>query len=106
MIAGYAPDVVALQEVDVGRPRSGKVDQPHVIAEELEMHYHFADALQVEEERYGNAVLTRFPMTLVRAAELPTLPGGPPRERRGALWVVVRVAGREIQIGVRYLFGR
>ena len=37
VIAAEEPDIVALQEVDVGRARTGGVDQAHRIAERLGM---------------------------------------------------------------------
>src|SRR5262249_42075187 len=41
VIARFDPDIIALQELDVGRPRSGKVNQAQVIARKLEMKFHF-----------------------------------------------------------------
>jgi endonuclease/exonuclease/phosphatase family metal-dependent hydrolase len=46
---------------------------------------------------YGDAVLSRWPMRLVRAAALPTAAGRTDLEPRGALWVAVDIDGREIQ---------
>ncbi|MGA2193495.1 MAG: endonuclease/exonuclease/phosphatase family protein [Nitrospirota bacterium] len=37
VVAQYSPDVVALQELDTGRRRSGLVNQPEVIAGHLNM---------------------------------------------------------------------
>ncbi|MEW5966155.1 MAG: endonuclease/exonuclease/phosphatase family protein [Pseudomonadota bacterium] len=95
VIARAAPDIVALQELDAGRPRTGEVDQAHRIAHCLEMDFHFHPALHVEEERYGDAILSHLPMRLVRAGALPGLPG---LEPRGALWVAVECEGREVQV--------
>jgi endonuclease/exonuclease/phosphatase family metal-dependent hydrolase len=41
VIAAFEPDIVALQELDVGRARSGGVDQAHEIARGLDMACHF-----------------------------------------------------------------
>ena len=95
MIARHQPDVVALQELDVTRARTGGVDQAHAIASHLEMAFHFHPVIHVEEERYGDAILSRLPMRLVKAGPLP---GAPRREPRGALWVAVEVGGSEIQV--------
>ena len=65
MIAQSRPDIVALQELDVGRMRTGGVDQAHAIAERLGMSFHFNCALKVEEEQYGDAILTARPSKLV-----------------------------------------
>jgi endonuclease/exonuclease/phosphatase family metal-dependent hydrolase len=98
VIALYEPDIVALQELDVGRLRTGEIDQAHVIAHELEMDYHFHPAFRLEEEKYGDAVLTHHSMRLVQAQGLPSLPNRPDLEPRGALWVAVIVNGCEIQL--------
>ena len=97
-IAQSRPDVVALQELDVGRARSGRIDQAHEIATRLGMRVHFHSAFQVEEERYGDAILTPLPHRLVRTGPLPTL-ARTRLERRGALWIAVEVApGVELQV--------
>jgi endonuclease/exonuclease/phosphatase family metal-dependent hydrolase len=96
VIAELEPDVVALQELDVGHARTRYGDQPALIAELLKMEYHFHPAIQVAEERYGDAVLSRHPLTLVRAGPLPTLPRSPWLERRGALWVSVTCRGHTV----------
>ncbi len=91
-------DVVALQELDVSRPRSGGMDQAHELARRLQMEHHFHPAWEVGGESYGNAVLSRFPLRVVRAATLPGA-GRFGREQRGALWVAVDLGeGRELQI--------
>lgn len=98
VIAQSAPDVVALQELDVGRVRSGSVDQAHLIAQHLEMDFHFHPALHVEGERYGDAILTHLPMRVIKAAALPRPAGAEHLEPRGALWVAVDVDGRSVNI--------
>ncbi|MCB4823941.1 endonuclease/exonuclease/phosphatase family protein [Roseicella aerolata] len=93
VIARHAPDIVALQELDVGRARTGHVDQAHAIAHHLAMAFHFHPAITVEEERYGDAILTALPVRLVKAGPLPGLPHRPRLEARGALWVAVDLGG-------------
>lgn len=98
VIARYRPDVVALQEVDVGRLRTGHADQADLIARFLEMEYHFHPAMRVEEEAYGDCILSRIPMRLVKAASLPMPPARHFIEPRGALWVALEVAGRTVHL--------
>lgn len=98
VIAQTKPDIIALQELDVGRPRTGGKDQAHLIAQELAMEFHFHAALQVEEEQYGNAILSRFPLRLIRAGLLATSKELGNCEPRGAIWVAVDRGGEEIQI--------
>jgi hypothetical protein len=98
VIARARPDVVALQELDVGRARSHGMDQAQLIAQCLAMEFQFHPALHLEEERYGDAILTHLPHRLVKAGPLPGLAGKPHREPRGALWVAVDLHGKEVQI--------
>jgi endonuclease/exonuclease/phosphatase family metal-dependent hydrolase len=95
VIAACQPDMVALQELDVGRLRTGGIDQAHAIAHPLGMRVHFHPALQVEEELYGDAILTALPMRLMKAGPLPGSVGFEPR---GALWAAIDANGTEIQI--------
>ncbi|WP_226661221.1 endonuclease/exonuclease/phosphatase family protein [Microbulbifer aggregans] len=102
VIARYAPDVVALQEVDVRRERTGGVDQAHQIAQLLAMDCHFQPAMHLEDELYGDCILTELPLRLVKKDILP----GPAEdsrhfgnaEPRGALWVEVDFEGVPVQI--------
>lgn len=98
VIAQYDPDIVALQELDAGRHRTNGIDQAEVIARTLAMDFHFHPAMQLEEEKYGDAVLSHHPIRLIRAAELPRLSGRTFLEPRGALWVSVTVDGVEYQL--------
>ncbi|MGI8840378.1 MAG: endonuclease/exonuclease/phosphatase family protein [Caulobacteraceae bacterium] len=99
VIAAEAPDIVALQEVDVGRARTGGVDQAHRLAERLGMASRFNAALKVEEEQYGDAILTALPERLIKAGPLPGYPPLPRLEPRGALWVAIEVGGGvELQV--------
>src|SRR5579872_2470846 len=93
VIAAAAPDIVALQEVDVGRARTGGVDQAHRIAQRLKMASRFHPALKVEEELYGDAILTALPERLIKAGPLPGYPRIPQLEPRGALWVAIDFGG-------------
>ena len=98
VIARLNPEIVALQELDVGRARTNGVDQAHEIARRLAMNFHFNAAIRVEEEQYGDAILTSLPERLVRAGPLPRDPRLRALESRGALWVSVEIAGRKVQI--------
>lgn len=98
VIAVCEPDIVALQELDVGRLRSARVDQAVAIAEELKMMVHFHPAFKVMEELYGDAILTALPSKLVKAGPLPGLKRRPRLEPRGALWTEVSIAGTALQV--------
>jgi|GEM_PF-30178 len=97
VIRRHEPDIVALQELDVGRKRTGEVDQPRLIAEKLEMmDYCFRPLVVVGEERYGNMTLSRYPMELIRAGRLPGIIKNPIVEPRGVIWAVINIAGTKI----------
>ncbi|GAB2519924.1 endonuclease/exonuclease/phosphatase family protein [Microbulbifer agarilyticus] len=102
VIARYSPDIVALQEVDVRRQRTGGVDQAHQISRMLSMDCHFQPAMHLEDERYGDAIMTHLPVRLIKKGILP----GPPEnsrfrnsaEPRGALWMEIDFHGTAIQM--------
>ena len=87
VINEFDPDVVAIQEVDSHRPRSGRQDQPGKIAEHLRMEHAFHAMLEEEEGHYGIAVFSRFPFEIFRSDLLTPARSG--REARGAIWLRV-----------------
>lgn len=99
VIAQSKPDIVCLQELDVGRMRTGGIDQAHAIASRLGMAFHFGPAVKVAEEQYGDAVLTALPMRLIKIGALPTLARVRGLEPRGAVWVGIEIEpGVEVQV--------
>ncbi len=91
VIARHEPDIVALQELDSGRHKTQKMDQPHLIAKHLEMLYHFHPAIDIEGGKYGNAILSRYPIECIAAKKLPSLANRYYYEPRGALWVNIKI---------------
>jgi endonuclease/exonuclease/phosphatase family metal-dependent hydrolase len=87
VIASMPADIVGLQELDLGRPRSSHADQAALIATQLGWKYHIHPAMRSGEEQYGNAIVSRFPITLQRAAEMPGVAPWYCREQRGAIWM-------------------
>jgi endonuclease/exonuclease/phosphatase family metal-dependent hydrolase len=89
VIAETSADIVALQELDLGRRRSAGVDQTKMIAERLGYYSYFHPAMRRENEHYGNAILSRYRLSFRSAIELP---GRAPffcRENRAAIEVKV-----------------
>ena len=82
-------DVALLQEVDQFTRRSGKVDQPAVLAASTGLHVAFGSALDYDGGEYGVAILSRWPITRDTLVHLPVEPpqarAGGSREPRGAL---------------------
>ena len=70
--AALEPDVLALQEVDVGVPRSGRRDQATAVGEATNLSVVFGKAARVGGiGKYGNALLARGPITDVEVVPLP-----------------------------------
>ena len=57
--------------------------RPNTIASLLKMEAHFHPALHVEEEKYGDAILTAMPTRFIKAGPLPSV-GGDARSDMGA----------------------
>lgn len=98
VIAEHEPDIVCLQELDVGRARTGGVDQAQAIARTLAMSFHFNAAMKVEAEEYGDAILTSHPERLVRAGALPVVTEAMGNEPRGALWASIDLPGGTVNV--------
>ncbi len=98
LIARYHPDVVALQEVRVARgPAVAPADdQPRAIAGALGMTSLFFATLRLEKQDYGIAVLSRYPLRLIRADVLPQASAN--GERRGAIWAEANVHGARVEL--------
>jgi endonuclease/exonuclease/phosphatase family metal-dependent hydrolase len=108
--ADLAADVLALQEVDVGVPRSQHADLAKVAADACGMTYYFAKARKHAcRGAYGNALLVRGridDVEVVRLAgdhrhriRLGRRVVKPFREPRNAIIAGVTVAGRQMSIG-------
>jgi endonuclease/exonuclease/phosphatase family metal-dependent hydrolase len=78
-IAAMAPDVIALQEVDVSARRTGETDQPRRLAELLGYGYAFAAALYWDGGVYGLALLSRLPFVSAQRHRLDSTDSSEPR---------------------------
>lgn len=103
VIEGQMPDIVALQEIDLGRRRSRTEDQAALIARLLDMKHEFCPTVTVNDEHYGHAVFSPWPMEVVKRARLPAAPGRATSEPRAALWVRINVAGRPLHVLTTHL---
>src|SRR6201984_2409143 len=70
-IASMSADIVGLQELDVRRSRSQHGGHAPVLAAQLGGKYAFHPAMRRGDEQYGNAIVSRFPIALKRADEMP-----------------------------------
>ncbi|MBL9158121.1 MAG: endonuclease/exonuclease/phosphatase family protein [Verrucomicrobiales bacterium] len=92
VINSFDPDLVAVQEVDAHRPRSGGHDQAKVIADHLKMDHAFYAVFEERAEKYGLAIFSRYPFEIVKTRHLtPAVPRR--REARGAMWITFQEEG-------------
>lgn len=82
VIQSVKPDVVALQEVDQNVQRTQSVDQPAELARLTKMHVAFGANIELQGGHYGNAVLSRFPITRHKNHLLPNVDES---EQRGVI---------------------
>lgn len=82
VIASTRPDLVALQEIDQRAQRTGRVDQAAEYARLTGFHHVFGRAMEFQGGAYGQALLSRWPLTTF---EVHPLPNPAPREPRIAL---------------------
>ncbi len=81
-LSHYHPDIVLMQEVDDGVPRSRFHRQVDWFGDALELkHRAFQANVRLRRGHYGNAILSRFPLTDVHDIELTV----PLKKRRRAL---------------------
>jgi endonuclease/exonuclease/phosphatase family metal-dependent hydrolase len=88
------PDLVSLNEVDDGTLRSGRTDEAAYLGAATGLHAVYGPNLfGYDGGRFGNAILSRFPLT---ATHNTRLPGRPHYEPRGLLEATVRIGHRDI----------
>jgi endonuclease/exonuclease/phosphatase family metal-dependent hydrolase len=103
VIASHSPDLVALQEVDLGRRRSRAEDQAKLIGEHIGLHAVFCPTITRGEEHYGHAFFSRWPVEVVKRAHLPHDPKSWWKEPRSAMWIRVLVEGTPVNVVTTHL---
>lgn len=98
VISEYAPDMVALQEVDNEIARTGMVNQVAVIGEALGMSYHFHPNTPFNGGHFGNALLSRHSLRIVKTGLFPRYQCRRELERRGAILAEVEIEARCIRV--------
>ena len=87
ILAHHAGDVVLLQEVDEGAPRSREMDLALELADALGYpHYAVGHNVSLRRGRYGNATLSRYPIARERNIDLTI----GRRKRRGCQHTTIR----------------
>ena len=84
----HAPDVLLLQEVDEGAPRSRERDLGRDLAEALGFsHFVVGHNVSLRKGRYGNATLSRYPILRERNIDLTV----DSRKRRGCQHTTIQI---------------
>lgn len=94
------PDLVALQEVDNRTQRTDGVDQTVELARLTGLHAQFARQIDFEGGQYGQALLSRWPLSDL---QIHWLPGEPERERRIVATCSVDLPGKPLVFGTTHL---
>jgi len=96
-------DVVALQELDRGIPRSKKIDIITTLADKTDLTYAFGKTIDYQGGEYGNGFLTRFPILEERNIMFTETFG---REQRGVLLLILDNRGQEFVVANTHLDSR
>jgi len=100
-LKGKGPAVIALQEVDRAKERTGKSNNARALAEELGMYYAWAapplpKSSQDKEEETGVELLSPYPLHDVTRIVLPH--PGPGGRWRVALGATIKLAGADVRV--------
>ena len=99
-IRSVSPDIVGLEEVDVGCSRSNNVDEPAEIARLAGFDYYaFSKAISLGDGEYGTAILSRYPIESFEVVSLDPGRG----EGRSVGHAVINVDGVELDVLVTHL---
>lgn len=97
VITSVKPDLVALQEVDQKTSRTNHVDQPAELARLTKMEVAFGPNIEFGGGKYGNAVLSRYPIKRSRNVLLPNHREG---EQRGMLMADIPIPGTDQSVAL------
>lgn len=99
-IRAVSPDIIGLEEVDVGCARSGFLDEPALLASLAGYeHYAFAKATTLGSGEYGTALLSRYPIERFEVIPLDSGSG----EARSVGHAVIDVGGLKLHVLVTHL---
>jgi endonuclease/exonuclease/phosphatase family metal-dependent hydrolase len=95
------PDIVALQEVDVGTTRCGQIDQLRELAQKTGFeHWVFFSSRTTDGGEFGNALLSHHPIVFSQKTVLPNDEG---HEARSVGRALIRVENRLLSVYVTHL---
>ena len=94
VLKGIDADIIALQEVLSIEGPKREEDQLRFIVDELGFDFAFGETRRLKGGRYGNVVLSRFPIHVHRNFDITT----PGHERRGCLRTDIQVNGSMLHV--------
>ena len=100
IITDCKPDLVALQEMDHQARRSGSVDQTMELARLTGMHGLFFKAIDFDGGGYGQAILSKTPLSDPQTVKLANRAG---REQRIVGWATTELHGQPLRFGTTHL---
>ena len=98
-IKEYDPDILGLNEVDMGILKTGLVDIASYFAQELDMYYFYGPTFY---NHYGNAFFSKYPIQEVKNIDLPVAEGVY-SEPRGVIRAKVEINDKIWTIYVNHL---
>lgn len=99
LIRSIGAETVVLNEVDFYTERTGKIDQPKIIAEAGNYHYCFGVAFLFSNGEYGNVVMSKYPLERVALLRM----GDDGNESRSATLVKVLAPEPYYVLGTHFL---
>lgn len=101
-IRSSGAELIALQELDSITRRSNGVYQLKVLAEKLNMHYHFEKTISHDGGSYGIGILSKYPLQEITAYNLPQI-DGIKSEPRKMLLAKVMIQNKPIFFGCTHV---
>lgn len=100
VIINSKADIIALQEVETGVNRSGKVNEAKILAEKTGFYYHFFKAIDYDGGEYGTAILSRYKL---KEPKLVPLPEKITAEKRILAYVTLKVGKQKFILANTHL---
>ncbi|MGM0655381.1 MAG: endonuclease/exonuclease/phosphatase family protein [Thermodesulfobacteriota bacterium] len=98
LLSRMAPDIVALQEVDVNCKRTGYIHQADFLAQHLKMTYYFHPLMKQSNGQYGLAILSRFPLSGLNCSIFPNPSRIKGKEPRGFMTADIRTPAGTVRL--------
>lgn len=100
LIKATNADVALLQEVDQLAERTGRVDQPSVLGDQLQMAWGYGRNIGLGSGSYGTVILSRYALTGLSNTALPNQRG---EEQRGLLHATIVVNNIPVSLYTTHL---